>query len=121
MCRTFGPSIAASLESLAQCGNLVSLILFYRYYSGRYSSELVQLVPVAFSRGRSTYYVDRLHDSSVTIPRCDKDVYVHSFFPRTARLWNSLRIACFRLTYDLSGFDLRPLTYDLELTEILQL
>ena len=50
-----------------------------------------------------TPYSDRLHDFSVTIPRCYKDVYVNSFFPRTARLWNSLRIECFPLTYDLSG------------------
>ena len=40
---------------------------------------------------------------SVTIPRCYKDVYVKSFFPRTARVWNSLPIECFPLTYDLSG------------------
>ena len=33
-----------------------------------------------------------------------KDGYVSSFFPRTARLWNSLSIECFPLTYDLSGF-----------------
>ena len=38
---------------------------------------------------------------------CYKDVYVNSFFPRTARLWNSLPIECFPLTYDLSGFKSR--------------
>ena len=27
-------------------------------------------------------------------------------FPRTARLWNSLPIECFPLTYDLNGFSL---------------
>ena len=58
---------------------------------------------VASFSGRSTRYSDRLHDFSVTIPRCNKDVYVNSFFPRTARLWNSLPIECFPLTYDLSG------------------
>ena len=40
------------------------------------------------SRGRSTYYSDRLHDFFVTIPKCYKDAYVNSFFPRTARLCN---------------------------------
>ena len=44
---------------------------------------------------------------SVSIPRCYKDGYVNSFFPRTARLWNSLPIECFPLTYDLSGFKSR--------------
>ena len=70
-------------------------------------SKLAQLVPLPYSRGRSTRYSDRLHDFSVTIPRCYKDVYVNSFFPRTARLWNSLPIECFPLTYDLSGFKSR--------------
>ena len=93
VCRTVVPSLAASLE--------------YRYYFGGCSSELTQLVPLPFSRGRSTRYSDRLHDFYVTIPRCYKDVYVNSFFPRTAKLWNSLPIECFPLTYDLSGFMFR--------------
>ena len=70
-------------------------------------SELAQLVPLPFSRGRSTLYSDRLHDLSVTIRRCYRDVYVNSFFPRTARPWNSVPIECFPLTYDLSGFKSR--------------
>ena len=32
------------------------------YYFGKCSSELAQLVPLPFSRGRSTRYSDRLHD-----------------------------------------------------------
>ena len=32
ICRTVGPSLAASLEPLAHCRNKASLILFYRYY-----------------------------------------------------------------------------------------
>ena len=87
--------------------NVASLSLFYRYYFGRCSFELAQLVPLPYSRGRSTCYSDRLDDFSVTIPRCYKDVYVNSFFPCTARLWNSLPIECFPLTYDLSGFKSR--------------
>ena len=71
ICKTGGPSLAASLEPLAH-----------------------------HSRGRSTLY-------SVTIPRCYKDFYVNSFFPRTARPWNSLVIEYFCLTYDLSGFKCR--------------
>ena len=102
ICRTVGPSLAASLEPLAHRRNVASLSLFYRYYFGRCSSELAQLVPLPYSRGRSIRYSDRLHDFSVTVPRCYKDVYVNSFFPRLAMLWNSLPIECFPLTYDLS-------------------
>ena len=110
ICRTFChvcPSPAASLEPLAHLRNAASFILFSRYYFGGCSSELAQLVLLLYSRGRSTCCSDRLHDFSVTIPRCYKDVYVNSFFPRTARLWNSLPIECFPLTYDLNGFKSR--------------
>ena len=107
ICRIVGPSLAASLEPLAHCRGVASLSLFYRYYFGRWSSELAQLVPLPFSQGWSTRYCDGLHDFSVTIPRCYKDVYVNSFFPRTAKLWNSLPIECFPLTYDLCGFKSR--------------
>ena len=95
ICKTVGPSLAASLEPLAFRRNVAN------------SSELADLVSLPYSRGRSTRYSDRLHDFSVTIPRCYKDVYVNSFFSRTARLWNSLPIECFPLTYDLSGFKSR--------------
>ena len=104
-----GPSLVASLEPLAHRRNVGSLSLFYRHYFGRCSSELAQLVPLPYSRGSFTHYSDRLHDFSVTIPRCykDVDVNVNSFFPRTARLWNSLPIECFPLIYDLNGFKSR--------------
>ena len=107
ICMTIGPSHAASLEPLAHSGNVTNLSLFYRYYFGGCSSEQAQLIPLPFSRGRSTRYSDRLHDFSVTIPRCYKDIYVNSFFPRTARLWNSQPIECFALTYDLSSIKSR--------------
>ena len=95
------------LVLLNPCQNLASLSLFYRYYFGRFSSELAQLVPLPFSRGR---FSDRLHNFSVTVPTCYKNVYVNSFFPHTARLRNSWPIECSPLTYDLNGF-MPSLTY----------
>ena len=38
ICRTFGPSIAASLEPLAPYWNVANLSLFYRYYFGTCST-----------------------------------------------------------------------------------
>ena len=105
-CRSF-TCLAASLQPLAHRRNVASLSLFYTYYFGRSSSKLGQLVPLPFCRGRSSRYSHRLHDFSVTIPRCHKDLYVNSFFPRAARLWNSVPIECFSLTYDLSDFKSR--------------
>ena len=104
ICRTASASIATSLELWAHRQNVASLNLFYRYYYGSCLSELSQLVPLPFSWGRCSCYSDRLDDFSATIPRCYMDIYVNSFFPRTARLWDSLRIECFPLIYDLNGF-----------------
>ena len=79
LCRTVGPSYAASLEPLTYIRNVASLNLFYRYYFGRCSSELAQLAPLSYSRGRSIRYSDRLHDFSVTIPRRYKDFLCQQF------------------------------------------
>ena len=43
------PSLAASLEPLGHCQNMTSLNIFSRYYFGRCSSELAQLVQLPFS------------------------------------------------------------------------
>ena len=116
ICRTDVPSQAASLELLAHIENIVSLSLFYRYYFGWCSSELADLVPFPHSRGSSTRWSSNsLHDFSVTIPRCYRDVYVNSFFPCTARLWNFWPAECFPLVYDLTGFKSRASRHILSL------
>ena len=98
ICRTVGLSIAASLEPLAHSQNIASLSLFYRYCFGRYSSELAELVSLPYSRGTSTLYSDRLHDYSVTISRCYRDVSVNSFFPLTVTLeFSAYRMLSFDL------------------------
>ena len=56
ICRTVGSSLDASLETLAHLQNSDSLSLFSRYYFGRCSSELAQLVPFPYSQGRSICY-----------------------------------------------------------------
>ena len=119
ICRTVGPSLAASLEPLSHRRIVTSLHLFYRYYLSRCSSELAQLVRFPFSRRRSTRYSERLHDFSFIIPRCYKDVYVNSFFPLTAGLCNSLTIECIPLTYDLIGFRSRINSYLLTVGSLL--
>ena len=81
-CRTVGPSLSASFKPLGHFKNIARLSLFF----GRCSSELAQLVPLPYFRGRCTNYSDRLNDFSVSIPRCYKDVYVNGFFRWTAWL-----------------------------------
>ena len=53
------------------------------------------------------------------IPWCYKDVSVNSFFPRTARLWNSLPAECFPFTYDLYSFKSRVNSFSLGLSNYL--
>ena len=97
ICKTVGPALAVSLELFTHCWNVASSSLFHSYYFGRSSSELAQLVPLPYSRGRS----NSLHDFSVTIPRRYNDDYVNSFFPTIAWLWNSLPTESFPFTCDL--------------------
>ena len=62
-------SPAPSLELFAHRRNVRYLSLFYMYCFGRYSSELVELVPL---------YFNRLQDFSLTVPRCYNNV--NTFF-----------------------------------------
>ena len=48
ICRIFGPLLAVCI-SLASHKYVASSILFYRYFVGRFSSELTQLVPFPYS------------------------------------------------------------------------
>ena len=107
ICKTVGPSFAACFEPLAHRRNVANFNLFYRYYFRRCSSELAQLVPLTFFRGKFTRYFDRSHDFSVTIPICYKDVFVNSFFPRTPRLLIFFHIECYPLAYNLNCFKSR--------------
>ena len=81
------------------CWNLARLSLFCRYYLWK----MFIWIGSTHSIFTSTRYSDSLHDFSVTIARCYKDVFVNSFFPDTYRLLISLPIECFPWTSDLNG------------------
>ena len=83
--------------------SVASLHLFYKYYFGRCSSELAQLVLFPYSCRMSPRYCDRFYNFSVIVPRFCKDVYVNSFFACTAMLWDSVFVECFPLTYCLNS------------------
>ena len=100
-------SCGRSTHFLIVVGGLLTSLFLWEVYS------------LPYSCGRSTHYSDRLHNFSIIIPRCFKDVYVNvniciCFFHHTAWLWNSLPIECFPFTYDLNGVKSRintcPLT-----------
>ena len=97
----FGPSLAASLKPLAPHGNGASLSFFYSYCFGRFLSELAELVPLPHLCGSLIGCIIFL---LAFLDRYYREVYVNSFFPCTARLWNSLPAEYFPLTYDLNDF-----------------
>lgn len=74
-CRVVGPTLAASLESLAHHQNFAGLSFLHSQYFRKCLSELVQLIHTS---SPGTLHSDWLHDFSITIPRCYK-----------MSLWNS--------------------------------
>ena len=66
--------------NLAHHQTVDSLSLFHRYYFVRCLYELLKLAQLPYSHGRPICYSDRLHDFSVTIPRCYKNLYISSFW-----------------------------------------
>ena len=101
--RIVAPTIASSLEPLVHCWNVVDIsFFFHRYYCGKCSSGLAELASLHYSRWIILGIVISCLIFFVIIHRCYKNVYVNSFFPHTARLWNSLPAECF-LTWKLEN------------------
>ena len=94
--KTVDSSFAASLKTLAHRWNKASFSLFYRYY---FSADMNWL-------NRPHYLIssNRLHDFSVSISICSKDVYVNRVVPLAAGQWSFLSAECFPLTYIVNGF-----------------
>ena len=80
ICRTVGLVPSTSRKPLSHHRNAASWSLFFRYYFGKFLSELPKLISCPYSGGRSTPYTDIYHNFSVNFSRCNKNVYVNSFF-----------------------------------------
>ena len=106
VCRSVSPSLAAFLEPLTHRWNVVVLSLLYKYYSGKCSSELAQLLLLPHSWGSSTRYSDNC--MIFLLPFLDITRMFRSTISFLAQLdSNSLPMECFTLTYDLNGFKSR--------------
>ena len=64
ICSTVGASLGSCLEHLGHHQNVVSWSLFYRYYFGRCSSELAQLVPLPYSGARKVIFLSPFLDAT---------------------------------------------------------
>ena len=101
---TVGPSLAASLEPLAHRGNVANLSLFYRY-------TLVEVLQNWLNWFHFLFLVGGL-----LVILTDFMIFLSPFLDVTrmsmsivslTRLWNSLSIEYFPLTYNLNGFKSR--------------
>ncbi|XP_065662653.1 uncharacterized protein LOC136085290 [Hydra vulgaris] len=99
-----GRALAANLQPLSHCRNVASLSLFYKYYNEHCSKELESLVPFTKIHYRVTPHSIKCHPFSVTVPKCSKNAYSSSFFPRTSAIWNSLSSSSFPDSYNLQSF-----------------
>lgn len=97
-----GHLLTASLELLAYCRIVATLSLFYRVYFTKCLYELAEQVPLSYCRGRSTLYCNRLHNFSVAILKCYKDIYV-----------NRYPYLCLKKTYYLNVNESRAFTHAL--------
>ena len=71
VCRTVGPTLAASLSlplKYSQCKS------FYRCYFEQCSSKLAEFALLSYPHRKSSRCSDKFHEFSFTIPRCYKDV-----------------------------------------------
>ena len=99
-----GSGHSSDLQALSHRRDVASLNLFYKYYYGKCSSELVDLIPLKRFSVRSTHFSEQVHRHTVNSLLCRTTFYQSSFFPRTAALWNSLTNECFPPDYDLTAF-----------------
>ena len=98
------PNLCSNLQSLSHRRNVASLSLFYNNFHGHCSNDLKELTPSLKTFSRTTRLSSAAHSLTIQIPNFHKTFYSSSFFPRTARLWNSLPSDCFPLDYDLQSF-----------------
>lgn len=73
--------------------NVASLSLPYRNFHGKYSDELRSSVPPAqtvMARTRHATYTGLNYRHSFRIPLVSRKFHSHSFFPKTATLWDIL-------------------------------
>ena len=99
-----GSVLSADLQALSHRRDVASLSLFYKYYYGKCSSELADLVPPKRVTVRSIRFSEQIHRHAVNSPMCRTNFYQSSFCTRTATIWNSLINECFPPDYDLAAF-----------------
>nr|CAI5846120.1 unnamed protein product [Callosobruchus analis] len=95
-------NLTKDLHSLEHRRRVAGLSLFYRFYHGRCSSELSQIITPKAVRTRNTREALHAHPYQVEVPTPRTSLHQHSFFWKTSTLWNELPGSAMQ-TYFLSG------------------
>lgn len=97
-------SISNGIDSLQHRRNVGAITLFYRYYYGRCSVEISNLMPPPSSNRRATRLAASTHAFSVDTNFIRTVKFSNSFISRTSRMWNQLPGHLFPSSYDLHKF-----------------
>nr|CAI5847674.1 unnamed protein product [Callosobruchus analis] len=97
-------NLTKDLHSLDHRRRVAGLTLFYRFYHGRCSSELSQIITPKAVRTRNTRDALHAHPYQVEVPTPRTSLLQHSFFWKTSTLWNELPGSLFPDGYNLQRF-----------------
>ena len=103
--------VVSSITSLGHRRNVSCIVLFYKYYFGKCSAGLSELIPPPQVFTRNTRLSGRSHAFTVANMSHRRTHYRESsFFIRTARLWNDLPANIFPECFNISVFKATLLT-----------
>ena len=83
------PNFTKSLQSLSHRRLVADLSVFYRYFHGHCSLEIMNIIPDPVRRVRTTRSSTQSHPSQVMLPNPRTLAHKSPFIPRTSQLWNS--------------------------------
>ena len=92
--------LTSTLDPLSLRRKVASLSLFYRYYFGHCSDELVACIPPLMARPRSTRQATFAHNYCVELSNARINRFSDGFFPSTSHLWNSLPSSVFPASFN---------------------
>ena len=98
------PNLTKSLQPLSHRRLVGDLSIFYRYFSGHCSQDIIDIIPVPLRRVRTTRSSTHSHPFQVSLPNPRTLSHKSSFIPRTCNLWNVLPSSCFPESYNLPSF-----------------
>nr|CAI5857045.1 unnamed protein product [Callosobruchus analis] len=98
------PNLTRDLDSLEHRRRVAALSLFYRFYHGRCSRELSQIITPKAVRKKYTREALCAHPYQVEVATPRTSLLQHSFFWRTSTPWNELPGNLFPDDYSLQRF-----------------